>query len=62
MTVRFDLQKISPLHLVYVLNAVGAALSTLISGSPAEWSILFPQFVHPQGTNSTAELITSHMD
>ena len=31
MTVRFDLQKISPLHVVYVLNAVGAALSALIT-------------------------------
>jgi hypothetical protein len=31
MTVRFDLQRISPLHVVYVLNAVGAALSALIT-------------------------------
>jgi hypothetical protein len=31
MTVRFDLQKISPLHVVYTLNAVGAALSALIA-------------------------------
>jgi hypothetical protein len=31
MTVRFNLQKISPLHVVYTLNAVGAALSALIT-------------------------------
>ena len=31
MTVRFDLQKISPLYVIYALNAVGAALSALIT-------------------------------
>jgi hypothetical protein len=31
MTARFDLQRISPLHVVYALNAVGAALSALIT-------------------------------
>ena len=31
MTVRFHLQKISPLHVVYTLSAVGVALSALIT-------------------------------
>jgi hypothetical protein len=31
MTVRFDIQKVSPLHVVYTLNTAGAALSALIT-------------------------------